>query len=144
LRVLIDTNIWVYTFDDDEPEKSSAATRAIAEAPGEIVVSTQVLLETYHALTRRMAAPLSTTQASEAVERLARYPVLVTDSHLVRRAIDISRGHRLSIWDAMIIEAAVEAGCDELWTEDLATGAAIRGVRVVNPLLGAGEDARAE
>lgn len=144
MRVLIDTNIWVYTFDDDEPEKSSAAARAIAAAHHEIVVSTQVLLETYHALTRRMATPLSTTQASAAIERLARYPVLVTDSHLVRRAIDTSRRHRLSVWDAMIVEAAVEAGCGELWTEDLATGAAIRGVRVVNPLLDAGVGPRAE
>lgn len=41
--------------------------------------------------------------------------------------------HQLSIWDAMILEAARLAGCSEVWTEDLASGSTIRGVKVINP-----------
>lgn len=41
--------------------------------------------------------------------------------------------HQLSIFDALVVEAAAQARCDELDTEDLADGATIRGVRIVNP-----------
>ena len=33
----------------------------------------------------------------------------------------------------MIVEAAAEVGCAELWSEDLAAGTLLKGVRVVNP-----------
>jgi predicted nucleic acid-binding protein len=35
----------------------------------------------------------------------------------------------------LILEAAAFSGCEELWTEDLDTGATLRGVKIVNPLL---------
>ena len=54
-------------------------------------------------------------------------------SRLVLRAIDTAGQHRVSVWDAMVIEAAAEAACDQLWSEDLAHGRTVRGVRVVNP-----------
>jgi len=39
-------------------------------------------------------------------------------------------GRQLRIHDATIVEAAVRAGCDELWTEDLPDGRhAARGAR---------------
>jgi predicted nucleic acid-binding protein len=68
------------------------------------------------------------------IERIAQGEVVPTDASLVRRAIATSGDHQLSIWDALVLEAASESGCQELWTEDLTTGATLRGVRIVNPL----------
>jgi predicted nucleic acid-binding protein len=40
---------------------------------------------------------------------------------------------RLNFWDAMIVRAADESGCDVLWTEDMADGQLVQGVRVRDP-----------
>ena len=34
---------------------------------------------------------------------------------------------------ALLVKAANEAGCDELWSEDFAADTELRGVRIVNP-----------
>ena len=54
---------------------------------------------------------------------------------MVMRAIDTSILNKISIWDALIVEAAVEAGCARLLTEDLNPGQVLRGVEIVNPLV---------
>lgn len=35
----------------------------------------------------------------------------------------------------MIAAAALQAGCETLWSEDLQHGMALRGLRIVNPFL---------
>jgi len=47
----------------------------------------------------------------------------------------VSRTAQLSLWDAMIIEAARQAGCDRVLTEDLSDGQVVSGVRIENPFM---------
>jgi predicted nucleic acid-binding protein len=61
------------------------------------------------------------------------YHVQPADASLVYDAVATATQHQLRIYDAMILEAAVRAGCDELWTEDFASGTRLRGIRIVNP-----------
>jgi predicted nucleic acid-binding protein len=56
-----------------------------------------------------------------------------TDAELVQRAIRTSRRSHLALWDAMIIEAAREAGCKRVLSEDLQHGLDLDGVVVENP-----------
>ena len=49
------------------------------------------------------------------------------------RAIDLQQKHRLSFWDSMIVQAALDAGCETLLTEDLNAGQRIESVTIVNP-----------
>ncbi|NDF98823.1 MAG: twitching motility protein PilT, partial [Chitinophagia bacterium] len=39
----------------------------------------------------------------------------------------------ISYWDAAVIEAARELGCDEILSEDLSEGQNYRGIRIRNP-----------
>ncbi|MCC6165541.1 MAG: hypothetical protein IT182_19515 [Acidobacteria bacterium] len=39
----------------------------------------------------------------------------------------------LSFWDAMVVHAAAELGCQVLWPEDLNDGQVVDGVRIRNP-----------
>ncbi len=55
------------------------------------------------------------------------------DAALVQRAAASSQAEQLAFWDALILEAAVEAGARTLYSEDLQTGRAYRGVTVVDP-----------
>jgi predicted nucleic acid-binding protein len=43
----------------------------------------------------------------------------------------VARG--LSFYDALIAQAAVVSGCEQLLSEDFQTGTSLSGVRVVNP-----------
>jgi predicted nucleic acid-binding protein len=42
-------------------------------------------------------------------------------------ALALARDHNLSFYDALIVAAAQEAGCDTLYTEDMQHGPQIRG-----------------
>ena len=42
-----------------------------------------------------------------------------------------------TIYDALIVTAAIESGCNTLLTEDLQHGRVIQSVRIVNPFLDA-------
>ena len=135
-RVFLDTNILAYDLDAGSPDKQRRAREALARPDHDFVVSTQVLLELYVVLTRKLRPALPETAAADVITSLCRLPVVGTDAALVQRAIGLSVRHQLSVWDALIVSAAREAGCEELWTEDLATGAELRGVRIVDPLQG--------
>ena len=51
----------------------------------------------------------------------------------MQRAASRSAGESISHWDALILEAAVEAGADTVYSEDLQPGSRYRGVTVVDP-----------
>ena len=134
-KVFVDTNILVYLFDRDTPAKQQTA-RAIltADGPaGQLVVSTQVLAEFYVTITRKLAKPLSEADAEQAVRDLTALDVVEPDVDMVFRSIGAARAHRLSLWDAMIVEAAQARGCRRLLSEDLQHGRQFGSLTVENP-----------
>lgn len=136
-RTFLDTNIPVYAFDSDEPEKQVKAAEILREAGGSgtHVVSPQVLTEFFAVTTRKLARPLTEATAAAAVARLAELPVVVADAATVLAAIELVREHGLSVWDAMVIQTALEGGCARLLTEDLQHGRRFGALEVVNPFL---------
>lgn len=50
-------------------------------------------------------------------------------------AVTLAREHRLSFYDALIVAAALEAGCDTLFSEDLQHGRTIGPLRIRNPFV---------
>jgi predicted nucleic acid-binding protein len=135
----LDTNVLVYAFDDDEPDKQEQA-RDLLDAPTTdvLVLSTQVLAEFYVTVTRKLARPLDPATARDAVAALSELPVVTADTDLVLAGIDLSARHKISLWDGLVVQAAVVAGCEAILTEDLAHGAVLAGVRVHNPFASEG------
>jgi predicted nucleic acid-binding protein len=135
-RVFVDSNVWVYAVDADEPVKQASA-RALLDPPTSdtLVTSAQVLGEFYVTVTRKLARPVADDIAARMVDRMAQLPVVSIDADGVQAAITGSRSWRLSYWDSLIIVAAQSAGCSRLLTEDLADGATYGGVRVENPFV---------
>lgn len=132
-RVFVDTNVLTYVFDDAEPEKQAQARACLTGEQREIFVSTQVLQELYVSLTKGRE-PIATPEIAEAAVRAATgYSVVQIDTTLVLSAIAVARAHRLSFWDALIVSAAVNSGCQNLLSEDLNHGQIIEGVMVENP-----------
>ena len=99
---------------------------------GEAVISGQVLSEYASAALRKMAQPEQTV-----IEQLeffaASMSVVSIGPHEVLRAVRLRSRFQISYWDACIIAAAEQAGCETLYSEDLNAGQTYVGVTVQNP-----------
>ena len=105
MSVFVDTNVVVYAFDRADANKQRIAIELL-EGSERLVLSTQVLLETWWVLTRRLTEPLEKGEASEVIDRLFELPVVSTDPQLVLQAIATSRRFVIALWDALIITPA--------------------------------------
>ncbi len=136
-KVFVDTNVFVCLFDRDARVKQARAAALVEEEAEAIVISTQVLQEFYVTVTRKLGKPLPEPEAEAAVRRLAALSVVDIDVDLVLAAVTSSRRHRISYWDALIVEAALRGECRRLLTEDLQHGRRFGDLTVENPFLDA-------
>ena len=134
-RLFVDTNVAVYLFDTDAPLKKQRA-RDIFETrgrDGRLVLSTQVLQEFFVSVTRKLAHPLPEDEAEAATRDLALLDVVEVEVPMVLRAISLARRHTLSLWDALIVEAALHRGCATLLSEDMQDGRRFGDLTIENP-----------
>ena len=129
----VDTNVLVYLFDSDSPHKQALARRLLDAEADNVVLSTQVLGEFYVTVTRKLANPLVPALARQAVDELCAFQVQPLHAELVRAAAGRSGSSKLSYWDALIVETAINAGATVLLTEDLQHGQVFDHPRIVNP-----------
>lgn len=136
-RSFFDTNVLLYMYDDDEPQKKARAIDVFDRAVEDnlAVLSTQVLQEFYVNATRKLTTPLSPERAAARVRDFARLPLVRVDEAMILAAIERNRDMSLSFWDALVVEAALRAGAGRLLTEDLRHGQEMDGLRVENPFL---------
>jgi predicted nucleic acid-binding protein len=131
----VDTNVLVYAEDRDAGAKHQVARDVILglwhERAG--ALSVQVLQEFYVTVTRKLRKPLSGPKALEAVEEYLTWNVVENTGKLLAKAIALHHKVQLSFWDAMIVQAALEAGCDRLYSEDLNAGQRFGSLVIVNP-----------
>ncbi|HEY3352716.1 MAG TPA: PIN domain-containing protein [Polyangia bacterium] len=132
-RVFVDTNVFVYADDDDAGARRDRARAVLAELipTGRAVISTQVLQEYFVVAVKKLG--LAPERARRRVEALAQLDLVLVQPELILGAIDLSRLHDLSFWDALVVRCAAAAGCARLLTQDLNPGQLIQGVRVENP-----------
>lgn len=129
----VDTNVLVYLFDNDSPRKQVVARELLTAEADNVVLSTQVLSEFYVATTRKLAQPLAPALARQAVDEFCTLRVQPLRPELVQAAIGRSDSSKLSYWDALIVETAIDAGAGTLFTEDLQHGQLFNHLRVVDP-----------
>lgn len=131
--LFFDTNILVYTVDGIDPRRQSIAKALVAQAMGanHFVISTQVLQEFYSVMLRRRLLDL---EAALSVMRLwAEHDTVNTTPDLLQRAFRLQQRHRLSIWDSLIVQGAIESACTTLYSEDLHHGMRFGALEIVNP-----------
>jgi predicted nucleic acid-binding protein len=94
-------------------------------------VSTQVLIEFYNAATRKLGMP--GTEAEAILGGYAAWAIHRPTHTDILNAIHIQRRHKLSWWDALIVNSAIESGAGILWSEDLNAGQKFGRMVVRNP-----------
>lgn len=128
-REFIDTNIVVYAFTDDP-----RCERALALLSRGCTISVQVLNEFANVARRKLEMNwIEVEDALASVRTLC--PVILPldiDTHLL--AMAVAKRHKLSVFDALMIAAALQSGCETLWSEDMHHGLVVDDrLRVVNP-----------
>jgi predicted nucleic acid-binding protein len=134
-RDFVDANLLVYAFDSSAGRKQQLA-KALLERLWQSnsgCVSVQVLQEFFVTVTKKVAKPLPVEEAKARVRDFAAWRVFSPTPEDVLAAIDLHAQAKIRFWDAMIVLAAAESGCDVLWTEDLNDGQLLRGVRIRDP-----------
>ncbi len=88
-----------------------------------------------HGGTGRLAVTVTQEDALAILDDLSEATVVTSDTALVRAAEEKYILHTLSLWDALILEAAGRAGCAEVVTADMNAGQTIDGVTIIDPFL---------
>ena len=138
-REFVDTNVLIYADDAREPRKREQARALIRELMRDRrgVLSLQVLQEFFAAATRKLG--VTAEDARRRVVLYARFDIVTLTPSDLLAAIDLHRLHRLSIWDCLVMRAALNANCTTLHSEDLSDGFVVDSLTVRNPFASAGE-----
>jgi predicted nucleic acid-binding protein len=137
-RFFLDTNIFVYTFDAKAPAKAKKAAQLIRRAvdTGEGIISYQVVQEFFNVAFRRFPKTMSFFEAEQYLTTVLR-PLLAVHSSpaLYFEALGIAEKYKLSWYDSLMLAAAVEGGCEKLYSEDFQNGQKVGTLRIENPFV---------
>jgi predicted nucleic acid-binding protein len=128
VKRFFDTNVLVYAFLDGP--RRMRAQEALADGG---IVSVQVLNEFTNVSRRKHGREWPEIEAALDVIR-SRLPVvtaLTEQTHAA--ALALARDHGFAFYDALIVAAAIEAGCDILLTEDMQHGRTINALTICDP-----------
>jgi predicted nucleic acid-binding protein len=129
----LDTNILLYAMDPRDPIKQAHAASLVERLgnEGSAMLSTQVLIELFSNLHRKLG--ITRERAALVCYSLTDWAVVPSDLPLVMKAMARSAQSQLSIWDCMIVEAALTGGAQTLYSEDFAHGQRFGALQVINP-----------
>ena len=131
----VDTNILIYAHDRAAGAKHKRARQVVGELweARRGVISTQVLQEFCVNAHRRIQPPVAEEQLRLIVQTYMAWNVVVNTAGSVIQALDVAARHRISFWDALIVNAAEEGACEILYSEDLSSNQQYGSVLVINP-----------
>ena len=132
-KAFFDTNVLIYAVAENEP-RCARAEELLASGG---MISVQILNEFTAVARRKLQMPW--TEVGEAVEAflvLCPSPLPITvETHIAARAIAEKLG--CNIYDALVVAAALEAGCTILYSEDFQDEQVIEGLLAIrNPFGG--------
>lgn len=136
-RILLDTNILVYAYDQNAPAKAKRARDILAHLhhTRRGCLSVQSLSEFVSIATRKLSPPLPPEIARQQVEALmGTFPIFDLTPQVVLEATRGLRDHRLAYYDAQIWATARLNQVAVIFSEDFSTLATLDGVRFINPM----------
>jgi predicted nucleic acid-binding protein len=136
--ILADTNVLVYFYDANTPEKQKRAELVLnrLREAGLGRLSTQNLAEFINAAMRKLDPPMTAARAfDQAALIAATWPVFNLTPQIVLEAARGMRDHKLAYYDAQIWAAARLNQIPVIFTEDFQDGQILESVRFANPFL---------
>jgi predicted nucleic acid-binding protein len=129
----IDTNILIYAFDRNSPEKRNKAIELTAE-DRPWYISWQVVQEFCSVALHRFTIPLDHEFLSDYLELfLMPHCTVFPSANTYRKALCIQQQTQYRYYDSLIVAAALESGAGTLYSEDLQLNRLIGDLRIINP-----------
>jgi len=122
VKYFIDTNVFVYCYDEEQPAKKERALALISDAlqNGNGMISWQIIQEFLNVATRKFAVPIKVKDASVYLQKVLSplchiYPNL----EIYQQSLEIMEEYRYSFYDSLILAAALQGDCSVIYTEDM-------------------------
>lgn len=116
-KAFFDTNVLVYLYSNDEPEKQQRALKLI-ESTENRWLSTQVLSELSNTLLRKFKLDYQTV-TNVVKEMQASFQIVTVKPSTIEHAIKLTHIYRYSYYDSLILAAALSQSCPVLYSEDM-------------------------
>jgi predicted nucleic acid-binding protein len=138
VKSFLDTNIIVYAFGRSFPEKAKIAQRLVTDgaADKQATISYQVVQEFINVALRGFRLAIVRSDL-ESFVLTALFPMMAISSSpaLVIEALRLHGENQLAWYDALIVAAALQGGCQVLYSEDMQHGRRYEDLVVQNPFL---------
>jgi predicted nucleic acid-binding protein len=133
MRIALDTNILVYAEGLNGSVKMQTAIDLLQKLPQDLLVTpAQALGELFNVLVKKARRTPAEARAS-LLSWHDSFEVADTSAKVIISATDLASQHQLSIWDAVVLATAADAGRRLLLSEDMQDGFTWNGVTVANP-----------
>lgn len=134
-NVFLDTNLWVYFFTKDPPDKVEKVTNLINTQLPSLIISTQILGELYNVLLKKKFR--TQAQAQEIISQLiGGFDITEIPATQVIEAIKINARYGYSYWDSLLVSTALVNNCSILYSEDMQYDQLIKSkLRIIDPLI---------
>ncbi len=136
VKYFIDTNVFVYCYDEGQPAKKERALALISDAlqNGNGMISWQVIQEFLNVATRKFAVPIKVEDATVYLQKvLSPLCHIHPNLEIYQQSLEIMEEKRYSFYDSLILAAALQGECSVIYTEDMKHGQEIGTMRIVNP-----------
>ena len=135
-KSFIDTNIFIYSFDNTTPEKQFISKQIIDKglSNSNSIISYQVVQEFINVATKKFKTPLSIPDCHKYLSVILEPLCEIFSSiDLYYQALEIMERWKYSFYDSLIISAAIKGNCSILYSEDLQSNQKIYDLTIVNP-----------
>ncbi len=131
---LLDTNILVYAFADDP---RSAVAQTLLSEP--FILSVQALNEFANVARRKLGMSWAEIRLAIADLSALAAAIVPIDKECNSLAVDLAARYNFSIFDALMIASALQAGSGQCFSEDMQNGLMVDGRLVIlNPFVNLG------
>lgn len=129
----VDTNILLYAHSKGAGERHTDSAALIERLSEQRTgaLSVQVLSEFCAIAIRKFRLPNDYIEL--VIRDFAHWTIHRPGHGDVMQALALQRKHKLSWWDSMIVNSAIESGADILWSEDLQAGRHFGRMTIRNP-----------
>ena len=130
-KVFLDSNVLIYLYSEDEPEKANLALKCAQEP--DAWISTQVLNEVSNVMYRKQK--LAYGDILSVVQELQNnFQITTVTPRTIEQALLLGERYRYSYFDCLMLASSLEQSCAVLYSEDMQHEQVIEGsLRIVNP-----------
>lgn len=128
----IDSNVLIYAFGNQDDLKKRIAKKILANCNK---ISLQAVNETIYVLHRKFNFTI--VELDKIIQFFnVKFQVKSIDIVTLNKAMMIMEKYNYSFWDSMMLAAALENKCSELYSEDMQNNQIIEGtLKIINPFL---------